>query len=381
MPTETDLSGQLAKSQAKVAELEGKLAQVEANLQIFIRQSPVAIALFDNEMNYILVSEKYLDDYRVKTNIIGKNHYEVFPDVPQRWKEVHQRCLLGVEESCTEDTFTFPDGSLLYMDWVVKPWYKRPKEVGGLILIAEKVNERVEDKQKLLRLNRELKQSNQKLEEFAYAVSHHLQEPLKSATIDAEIVRDYLLKSENHPVQESANFFLTHMRRMQKMIGGLLEFARLGKQKGFHEVEIEQIIATVLDNLKHKIAVKKVKIWSGAFPSIRANEFELIALFQNLIANGIKYNESIPIEIFIGVERNGDFWEFFVRDNGIGIPPENQAEIFHLFRRLELDQQYEGTGIGLPICKRIVESMGGEIWLKSQTGEGTTIYFTLPASV
>ena len=193
----------------------------------------------------------------LKTNIIGRNHYEVFPHVPQRWKEVHQRCLKGVEESCVEDKFILSDGHLSYFDWVVKPWFTTPKQVGGLILIAEKVDDRVSDKQKLLRLNQELKQSNQKLEEFAYAVSHHLQEPLKSAISDAEIVRDHLLKTDSHPVQEQVDYLLTHTRRMQKMIDGLLEFARMGKQKGFHEVETLQIIETVKDNLRHKIHGKK----------------------------------------------------------------------------------------------------------------------------
>ena len=124
---------------------------------------------------------------------------------------------------------------------------------------------------------------------------------------------------------------------------------------------------------------KKVRILYGSLPTVKANEFELIALFQNLIANGIKYNESDHVEIIIGVKQSGEFWEFFVQDNGIGISQKNQEEIFHLFRRIDLEKNYEGTGIGLPICKRIIESMGGKIWIESGTQGGTIVNFTLPA--
>ena len=379
MSTQSDIHQQLEAFEIKVAKLEQRLAMTESRLQVFIEQSPVAIALFDTNMNYLMVSARYLEDYGIKTNIIGQNHYKVFPRVPERWREVHQRCLKGVEESCVEDKFVLPDGHISFFDWVVKPWFTTSKQVGGLILIAEKVDDRVSDKQKLLRLNQELKQSNQKLEEFAYAVSHHLQEPLKSAISDAEIVRDQLLNTESHPVQEQVDYLLTHTRRMQKMIDGLLEFARMGKQKGFHEVDTLQIIETVKDNLRHKIQEKNVRILYDSLPTIKANEFELIALFQNLIANGIKYNDSDHVEIIIGVKQSGEFWKFFVQDNGIGIPQFKQQEIFHLFRRIDLEKNYEGTGIGLPICKRIIESLGGKIWIDSGTQAGTRVNFTLPA--
>ena len=373
-----DIHQQIAAFEAKVSMLEQRLATTEARLQVFIEQSPVAIALFDTNMDYLMVSAQYLEDYGIKTNIIGRNHYEVFPYVPQRWKEVHQRCLKGVEESCVEDKYVFPNGQSFYFDWVVKPWFASPKVVGGLILIAEKVDDRVADKQKLIHLNTELKQSNQKLEEFAYAISHHLQEPLKSAIADAETVRNHLLQTQSHPVQEQADYFLTHTRRMQKMIDGLLEFARMGKQNAFHEVDISRIIQTVSDNLRHQIRENNVRLLFGSLPQVKANEFELVALFQNLIANGIKYNRSAEIEIIISVKRKGNFWEFCITDNGMGIPIDKQQEIFHLFRRLELDKHYEGTGIGLPICKRIVESLGGEIWIESVPQKGTSVYFTLP---
>lgn len=151
-----DITQELTEARKKIAELEKELSGVKSRLRelaelpfmmkgwfgYFVRHLPASVAMFDRDMNYLIVSEKYLKDYKINDrDIIGKNHYDVFPDVPQRWKDVHRRCLTGVIESCEKDIYHTRNGHSLYIDWIITPWYDENNQVGGLIMFAEIVNE------------------------------------------------------------------------------------------------------------------------------------------------------------------------------------------------------------------------------------------------
>lgn len=383
--TEHDLKQALAEAQDRISDLEKQLGKerricqlLQQRLDYLFHHVPLPIAMFDKEMNYLMVSQQYLYDYKpLETNIIGKNHYDIFPETPVRWREAHQRCLKGVSESCEADPYHTRTGHLLYIDWVVQPWYIENHAVGGLILIARIVNEQVEAQNKLKTLNQELRLSNQKLDAFASAVLHVLHNPLEANLELAQGLSHFL--AENGPEEHSmqAKFIQANLKRMERTIQGLLSYARVGEQVGYYELNLHEVLATVIENLQQSITQNDVRIRFGPLPIVKANEFEMIALFQNLIANAIKHHAG-PIRIEIGAKQLASHWQFSVSDNGPGISPEDQKTLFQPIRQLELKPSFESVGVGLPVCKRIIEQMKGKIWVESSQEIGTTFHFTIP---
>jgi len=156
-----------------------------------------------------------------------------------------------------------------------------------------------------------------------------------------------------------------------------LEYSRIGKEKAFESVDLSLLLTEVLGNLKTSIDESGAVIECDKMPKIRANYLEMVQLFQNLIINAIKYRSHKPLQIKISARPEGKMWIFMIKDNGIGIDPEFKERIFDMFQRLHSKSEYSGTGIGLAICKKIVESHGGKIWLDSAKGEGAVFYFSI----
>lgn len=382
-PEPSDLAAAQARIQAleaTVATLQGRLHDQRRFLDQFSRHAPAAIAMFDRQMQYLMVSDRWLEDYRLQgQDLLGRSHYEVFPEIPQRWKEVHQRCLKGVIESCEADAFPRADGQLDYINWVVAPWYKNHDTVGGLIFFTEVVTEQVEAQENLKRLHQELKDSHQKLEEYADAITHAVDGLIASGIDAARELSVPEVATDPGAVRDQAAFLHAGLRRMQRMMQGLRAFTRVGNHTGYHAVDLNQVLQAVLADLAAPIGAQQAQITHRHLPVVQANEFEMIALFQNLIGNALRYHGPGRPEVSLRVEAGEGLWRIEVADNGPGIPEDLQAEIFQLFRRTDLDPTHQGIGISLPVCKRIVEGMGGEIWLESSPGAGTRIFFTLPA--
>ena len=374
-----DLQSQLKEALAQVSELQQQLSNQEARLKYFVQHAPAAMAMFDREMNYICASQKYIEVWLRGRKYQGMNHYELFPDVPERWKETHRRCLRGVTESCEEDPYQRHSGDIDYIDWITTPWYDDNHETGGLILYAEKVNERVEDKEKLLKLNEELRHSNQKLEAFLYAISQNLREPLFSCVSMAELAQSDWQDQDQMALKSRLDYLLTTARRLLATVDGFVDHASGGLNPiKLHPVDLNQVVGLVRENLHAVIEQKEALVQHPVLPVIQANEFEMLALFQHLITKGIKHSASLPPIVEIKVEEGDHLWQFQVHNNGASIPEDEQAEIFNLFRRSDEDMDDEELGIGLPLCKRIVKNMRGRIWVESAPGRGVTFFFTLP---
>ena len=225
----------------------------------------------------------------------------------------------------------------------------------------------------------DLARSNAELEQFAYVASHDLQEPLRSITGYLQLLtrryRDQLDQSAQNFVDRS----VAGVQRMQNLIGDLLLYSRVGTHgKPFERVDCTTILDQVRDSLNAAIEESGATVAHQALPAVQADPTQLLQLFQNLIGNAVKFRGEQPPQIHVGAERQDDEWLFSVRDNGIGIDAEQAERIFHIFQRLHTRDEYEGTGIGLAVCKKIVERHGGRIWMESQPGEGTTFYFTIP---
>ncbi len=225
----------------------------------------------------------------------------------------------------------------------------------------------------------ELTRSNEALEQFAYVISHDLQEPLRMIVSYLQLIEDRYKDKLDADGIEFIDYAVGGAKRVREMIIDLLQFSRAGKQPlSEEEVDCNTIVAEVLTNLKISIKESGANIDSGHLPSIMANRGGMSMLFQNLIANAIKFRSEKPPKIIIKAAEGVDMWEFSVADNGIGIPEEHYKRIFDVFQKLHPRDKYPGTGIGLSVCKRVIEGLGGKIRVESKLNDGSTFFFTVP---
>ena len=370
--------------QARTAELvqaNAALAESEERLRLFVEHAPSAIAMFDNQMRYLVISQRWLLDYKLSDrNIIGRSHYEVFPEIPERWKECHQRVLAGEVVKSEEDFFLRADGTTDWLRYEVRPWHNRTGEVGGVVMFTEVITQRREAEETLKKANAELIRSNQELEQFAYIASHDLREPLRKI----KSYTDLLVKRYQGQLDDKADKYIAHITdgatRMQVLITDLLIYSRVTRgELSFEPIDLGVALNRALINLRGTILESSALIATYPLPTVRANPSQMEQLLQNLIANAIKFRASQPPQIQIEAALHEQFWTISVQDNGIGIEPQYSERIFVIFQRLHTKDKYPGTGIGLAMCKRIVERHGGRIWVESELGQGATFFFTLPA--
>ncbi len=239
--------------------------------------------------------------------------------------------------------------------------------------------ERVRAEDQLRQTSANLQRSNIELQQFAYLASHDLSEPLRMVTSYLQILDQRYGSRLDKQGHGFIGFALDGARRMQALISDLLAYARVEiRGRRFEPTDVEGILSAALDNLKVAIEENRAAIRHEPLPTVRADSVQLTQVFQNLVGNALKFHGLEPPRIDIGAARRDGEWLFHVRDNGIGIDPKNHDRIFVIFQRLHTRQEYAGTGMGLAICKKIVERHGGRIWVESSPGQGATFFFTLP---
>ncbi len=247
--------------------------------------------------------------------------------------------------------------------------------------VQQELAERTRMEKMLKGLTDDLARSNKELEQFAYVASHDLQEPLRMVGSYVQLLARRYKGKIDQDADDFINFAVDGAARMQNMINDLLAYSRVGtRSKPFVQADLEKVLNRALMNLQVAIAEKSAVVNHDPLPSLTGDETQLIQLFQNLVGNAIKFQDKskgAPVVHIGAVSRDGE-WVFSVRDNGIGIEPQYLERIFHIFERLHRDSEYAGTGIGLALCKRIVERHGGRIWVESEPGRGSTFLFTIP---
>ena len=226
----------------------------------------------------------------------------------------------------------------------------------------------------------ELARSNTELEQFAYVASHDLQEPLRMVTSYVEILADEYQDKLDENADRYIGYAVDGAKRMKALIDDLLAYSRLssGGTK-FDDADCNYVVDRVVEALKAAITETGAAVNCGSLPSVKGDGIQLHQLFQNLISNGIKFRSSEAPRIDVSAAREGEHWLFAVKDNGIGIAPRHHEQIFQMFQRLHHRGQYPGTGVGLAVSAKIVQRHGGAIWVDSDEGKGTTVYFTIPA--
>ena len=250
-----------------------------------------------------------------------------------------------------------------------------------LLLAIEDVTERRRVEEERDRAMAELRRSNAELERFAYVASHDLQEPLRMVASYTQL----LARRYQGRLDEKADRFIAYAvegaTRMQALINDLLTFSRLGSRgPAPADTDAGEVLRRALANLEVAVRGSGAVVTHDPLPTVAADPTLLLQLFQNVLSNAIKFRAEAPPRVHVSAAAQGGEWVFSVRDNGIGIDPAYAERVFVVFQRLHTRAEHPGTGIGLAICKKIVELHGGRMWLQSQPGEGSTFLFTLPAA-
>lgn len=252
---------------------------------------------------------------------------------------------------------------------------------GGRIRIyGRDITERKRAEEAMKEYAENLKRSNEDLERFAYVASHDLREPLRMVTSFSQLLEKNYKGRLDPDADEFIHYIVEGGTRMEMLVNDLLDYSRVTSMaKPLVSIETDNAVNTAIKNLSSAISESKAEISVDPLPVILGDLTQLTLVFQNLLANAIKFRGDKTPVVHIGSVRMGDKWIFSVQDNGIGIDPDYHEKIFEIFQRLHNRGQYSGTGIGLAICKRIIERHGGKIWVESDEGKGSTFYFTIPA--
>ncbi|WIV66525.1 PAS domain S-box protein [Natrialbaceae archaeon AArc-T1-2] len=339
-----------------------------------------AVALFDESLEYTIAGGELLDELGIESEeIIGESVDERYPEELVSRIEPKFRGALAGEEHSVE--IEYYDRDLLVYTLPVR---NSSGNIFAGMLMAQDVTERKEARRKLEELVDELEASNEQLEQFAYAVSHDLQEPLRMVSSYLTLLERRYTDELDDDAREFIGFAVDGADRMQAMIDGLLEYSRIDTRGDpFEPVELDAVLEEVLADLEVRIEESNADVTVESLPRVYGDRSQLRQAFQNLIANAIEYSGERPPRVAVTAERadegESETWRVSVEDDGIGIEPENADRIFEVFNRLHSQDEHPGTGIGLTLCRRIVDRHGGEIDVESEPGEGSTFTVSLPA--
>lgn len=364
---------------------EAALQESELQYRTTIDSIDDALFVVGSDLKLVLYNKafgKIVEELGLGSDLIGKNILAKLPylhkDYIERYKKIFQT---GDSIIAQKDTII---GHKKFTGEIRKIPIYDGKKVNQVITIIRDITEQKLAEEQLAHNAEELKRSNQELEQFAYIASHDLQEPLRMVSCYVKLLAKRLSvekdihDSVNNDINDFIFFAVDGAKRMQQFINDLLEFSRVRTHgKEFKKIDCESIIKRALDNLYVMISESNATITYDPMPVIFADEFQLVQLLQNLIGNGIKYHGETPPQIHISVKKGKNDWIFSVSDNGIGIEPEYYEKIFVIFQRLHSREEYTGTGIGLALCRRIVERHHGKIWVESEKNKGSTFYFTI----
>ncbi|HEX2921426.1 MAG TPA: ATP-binding protein [Bacteroidales bacterium] len=375
------------EAEAKSIELERKLSHSYYLLQYIIEHDH-SIAVLDRSLRYMYVSKRFLSDYKVtETEILGKNHYEVFPTLPEKWKEAHRKALSGEVVSSDEDSFVNINGNYEWVKWECRPWYEADQSIGGIILYTETITKYKEAEIELTNAKERAEESNRLKTAFLQNISHEVRTPLNSIVGFAELLAD-----PSQSIQKRNSFskiISANSQKLIRIISDVIEISQIQSKQlkvVMSEFDIVSLLYKVADTFRELTQLKgidfiidqKINVEEA---NIVSDKGKIEKIFFHLIDNAVKFTKrgTIKIETFI----EGQDFHFAIYDTGIGIEREKQEIIFDPFRQLEtgLSRNYGGTGLGLTIVKAFTESLKGNLTLKSEENSGTSILINVPVSL
>jgi PAS domain S-box-containing protein len=359
---------------------EAELRRGEERLQSILDNTTAVIYVKDRKGRYLLVNRQYEETFGVRRKEVkGKTDYDLFPRaMAEEFRANDRRVLESNAPQELEECAPHADGPHTYLS-VKFPLRDEHGQPYALCGISTDISGRKRSEEELRRLAGDLQRSNTELEQFAYIASHDLQEPLRMIASYTQLLERRYKDRLDDDAREFIAYAVDGARRMQTLINDLLLYSRVGtRARAFEPVETATAFAHALDNLQVAVEEAGAQVTHDTLPAVNGDLTQLTQLLQNLLGNALKFRAAAPPRIHLSAERQGEEWLFRVRDNGIGIAPEDSERIFLVFQRLHSREEYSGTGIGLAVCQKIVERHGGRIWVESQVGQGATFCFTLP---
>ncbi len=355
-----------------------------AKLQIFekvLRGNVEAIIITDTHGDIEWVNNTFsLLTARSKDDVLGRNLGFLFADGRNIYCELCSK-LNDANHHEVETWMYRKDGSEFPVELTLSAVRSDADMITHHVLEFSDITEFRHAREELALRTKELSRSNQELEQFAYVASHDLQEPLRMVASYTQLIAQRYQGRLDADADEFIAYAVDGAIRMQAIINDLLVLSRVGtRTKSFAQVDSKAALDKALANLRLVIEETGASVVCDSLPALDADGSQLTQLFQNLIGNALKFRGDHSPCVKIGAERKDEEWVFHVRDNGIGIAPEYFERIFLMFQRLHSKREYPGTGIGLTICKKIIERHNGRIWVTSEQGKGTAFYFTIPVS-
>jgi PAS domain S-box-containing protein len=375
-------------SERKRAELA--LREREELLRLFVEHAPAAVAMFDREMRYLVASRRFLSDFKKSLQeVLGRSHYEVFPEVPERWKEVHRRCLAGAVETCDEEPFPRADGTIDWVRWEIHPWHTAAGEIGGIILFSELITEQKRSMEALRASEAALREADLQKNRFLATLSHELRNPL------APIRNSLFILDHATPGGEQAMRAQAIIRRqighMTWLIDDLLDVTRIahGKiQLKRERLDLNELVRRTVEDHQADFAINDVRLEMLPAPEkvwVDGDRVRLAQVISNLLQNAAKFTPHGG-RATVSVQADSARGEAIVtvRDTGAGIQPETLPRLFQAFAQADatLDRSKGGLGLGLALVKGLIELHGGSVSVASDgPGMGATFTIVLPLEV
>lgn len=386
---------------SKKIDAKSRTAEIYKSLSTTYEQNNDIQEAFRYMKAHTLLRDSILNENILKEMAQSKTRYEVTKKEKEIVLLTKENELLGKNKEITSWKNYFLAvlvAFLLFTSTLFFYYYKNQKRYNDLLAdknlqiqeqneqlaevndLQSGFNETLKTKNEQIELqNQQLENSNKELKQFAYIASHDLKEPLRMIGSYTSLLHRRYANKLDEGAQEFMGFITEATTRMNSLLDDLLTYSKVGTQELQKEpVKMGEIVEVAMANLQLKIKQKKAKINVSSLPEVNVGRTQMGQLYQNLISNALKFSDKNSPEIWIDVQKNGKAFIFSVQDNGIGIAEEHQKRIFEMFSRLHTRQEYEGTGIGLATCKKIVEQHGGKIWVESEQNKGSTFYFTIP---
>lgn len=373
---------EMERSETEHKKTEDALKESEEQFRDLVENANDLIQGVTPEGKFLFVNRKWRETLGYsKKDIAGLSLFDIIhPDSQAHCKEIFKRVIFGEKIEKIEAVFVARDGKEIIIEGNASCLFKEGRPVTTFGIFRD-TSERKRMEEQLKKVLEELKQRNQELDEYTYTVSHELKTPLIAIQgFSAILYKKCRNKLNKNMVQYLKRISLAS-ERLERMVSDLLKLSRAGRKTGkFNEVDINSVVKTSLKHFESSIIEKHIDVkLTPEFPTVSCDRSRIIEVFDNLIANAVRFagSQEKP-KIKIGWKKQKDQYQFWVEDNGVGIIEGDKKKIFKTFVQGSLVSSEEGTGVGLSIAKKVIESHGGRIWVKSGLGSGATFYFTIP---